>query len=179
MNAGPSRKSSVQPELGPVGVHDVGERRRHAAAGQRREAAHRSRRKRQRDEKPDEHHDQLKRVDPRRSEQAAGREVDGHDRAAGQRAGPLRHAGEDVQNRRAGDQLTGKQGQRADCDECSGQASNGGTVAELEVVARRVEVVFLRQTPQPRRNEEGEHDRPETGRANPPPRAQPIPVGKT
>ena len=64
--------------------------------------------------KPDEHDDELQRVDPRRAEQSAGREVDRHDAAADQRADPARRAGEDVDDRSAGDELRGKNPETAE-----------------------------------------------------------------
>ena len=85
-----------------------------AAANRPFEPAHGAERKRQRQQKPDEHDDELERVDDRRPQEPAGREIDRHDRAANERADPSRRSGEHVEDGGAGDELPRENRERAD-----------------------------------------------------------------
>ena len=117
-------------------------------------------------------------VHPRRAEQAAGGEVDRHDERAGDDARRPRGAGDRRQNRGAGDQLAGENRQRPEPDQHRHDPADGASVAKLEVVAGRVEVVLCRDLPDARTDPERERQRADAGRPVPPPRADPVAIAE-
>ena len=79
-----------------------------------------------------------------------------------------------LEDRRAGQQLPGEQHQRREADDDRQRGSNADPVAELQVVAGRVELVGLRQPPQRRRHGERKQQRADPRRTDPPPGADAL-----
>ena len=104
---------------------------------------------RQRDGEPAQQHGQLHEVHPRRSEQAAGGEVRRHQPAADQAPGPLRQAGDDVQDPGDADQLAGQDREGREPQHRRDEAAHRAAEVMLEQIARREEAV--RRTPGARR----------------------------
>ena len=89
---------------------------------------------------------------------------------------PARHADHHVEDGSSGNQLAGEDGERANRGHQRRDASDGGVVAKLQVVAGGVEVVLLGEAPQPRPDPEGEHERGDAGGADPPPGGNPFAI---
>ena len=120
--------------------------------------------RRNREQEPDHQHDELDDIDPGRTQQPAGDEIDRHHDRADRRAGAARHAGDDFEDRGARDQLPGEDEQRADPDQRRRRSRGPTAVAELEKVAGGVEPVRLRErarsAARPRRRARARRSRP-------------------
>ena len=57
----------------------------------------------------------------------------------------------------------------SETDERHGDCADRDAVTELEIVARRVEIMFFRDPPQTRSDKDGKHDRSQACRPDPPP----------
>jgi hypothetical protein len=146
---------------------------------QRLDPSGRRKNQRQCGREPREHHEQLQRVHPGGTKQPASGEIHGHDAATEQCAQPTRHAGQDLKDRGAGNQLAGEQCEGAEPDQYRRGHAHTRAEAKLEVIAGRVEIVRLCHPPHARRHGRREHERAESRGAHPPPGADAVPVGET
>src|SRR5262249_7396941 len=110
---------------------------------------------------------------------AAGREGRDPLAAAERAAKVLRHAGDDVEDRRDGDQLSGGYRRRADPQQHGDARAHPASVPQLEKVADGLEIVRRGQPANPRPDPQREHDRAESRRADPPPGGQAVSVAET
>ena len=131
------------------------------------------------DREPGEQHNELDQVHPGRGHEAAGAEVGDDDDSAHERAHPAGGTGDDRDDLGHGDELPGHEGERGEPEQHGDQQPDGAAVPQVEVVAHGEEPVARGHLPDARSDPEGKQDRPDTGRADPPPRAQPVAVAES
>src|SRR6185295_6593786 len=90
----------------------------------------------------------------------------------------LRHAGDDVEDRRDRNQLTGRNRERAEPQQHGDAGAHVTTVTELEKVADGLEVVRGGDAADARTDPDREDRRSERGRADPPPGREPVAVAE-